>query len=797
MPENTEEEAGGPWSPIPTDDWGEASRGHEHDRYTELGPPDIDPGPPPAPPRVPTEDMELPNPFVIKDVIEKFGAENNDLTGYRGKGSTEGFNVTPATLMDLMAFLGVDPDGRLYGEMEGLADAAEEGPGGPSTSSWADVQRLLEKVPNPVDAFFGDSVERFPDQDISIDMLRRLASAEPERFQAAWSLIIGNRDARIPGYAPNPGLKQLYDEFIADNADPAVFARGLGFDAKTVDTGGAFEDSVFEAPEGSIAGRAEMLGIFGTSEETTSIETRMFDLAHSPEAIETGQIDALEAELAEETNKNLGLYSEKTLREINSLIGASMPFNKTSISTSADLNGWLNDAILGKETSKGRVGGHAQGRFYGQRTQFTDTADIYGAHRGLNENRLYAQENQDLTFDVNFGQGTLAGYQSGADNMFGLREGALADRLSANQIASGIVEPMGAGESLLGTAGVQSLGQAQSDVRNKGGETYNQWRFKINQMSQGRGSEIEDLQRALWSMGYFGSGAIARGEIPNWGYLDERTQVAHAEFGIDIYRSTSKDASVVGKLARERTMPLFEALRQDMVASGAGGPEIIDRAAVAATFKIYMDEALDVSVQDAAKGEDGIGQRLSKKEAEAIKDAFREFEDQMIGESYAQQQKQANQAYDRQKASAHRNQFRTGAGLDRKFDEYGELITNIRNPSGGLHPGQTFGEHRGNPNVGIVEPVTDSKGNVFQPGKRSAWTGGQDGLHSDPSGGMSPNFGADGSLGQQDSLVKVEQADPQAVIRAQLRKRQGDKLFARSVGNGVGVLRGMISGAIK
>jgi hypothetical protein len=732
----------------------------------------------PAPQREPGVPNE-PRPsmyYLIEQVVEKFGEQYNSNTGFEGEGSAKAFNVTPQTVLDLLAFVGTSETGRLWADAEALASEASEGEGGEGGFWQRNVFRHVPLGPGSTTS----EADRFPDQDITVQMLRLVAAADPKRFEAVWTLFVGDRNASVPGYRPSEEQQTIYRRWLDGNADPQILAQAFGFDPKTVDQGGTFENSVYEAPDGSIESRANILGIYAQPEDIESVREILFPKTISQQDIdEKATADAQTGAQDLLSRQNTGLYEEETVRKIQRLVGGVMPFDKSSITTSADLGGWLNDQLLGiRQTDGSFSGGMGQeGQFYGEKLVFTDSADIFGSDKALLQNNLYGDINTDL--EANFGGGFGMSANVFAPPGFESDSSLVNEALGGG--SGGIIEPAG-GDPLIGASGSTTLGRASRAAKSDSQENYDQWRFKLYSMSD---AQIEDVQRALWSMNYFGEdgSAIRNGSLPNWGFLDEETQRAYAKFGLDIFTSDSLDASVVGAQKRREAMPLFDELRANLTGIFDGERAVVDRAAVTAEFDISSDETLEGQIQEIARGVDGVGgvgERLTSSQMQAIKSIIRGAESSMIDQSFGQQQAKADQAYERQRVAALRQRYDSATGGGVHYDEFGNPITYNRNPTGGEHPGRKFTD---NSQGGILaEPVTDKDGNVFQPGALD--------LSQE-----NPAFRDPGApLNQADSFVEIERVDPEAIIRAQLRKTRGDDVFARSMGSAVNVLRNLIAG---
>jgi hypothetical protein len=243
--------------------------------------------------------------------------------------------------------------------------------------------------------------------------------------------------------------------------------------------------------------------------------------------------------------------------------------------------------------------------------------------------------------------------------------------------------------------------------------------------------------------------------------------------------STSFDTSEVLLDLQRTAMSKFDALRAQLRDGFDPERTIVDRAAVTAEFNTYMDETLDAAILDESTGEDGVGERLSASQAQAIKDIIRSAEQKNIDTSFGQRQKAADQKYDRDVAAGMRARYDSATNSAPRYDEYGDRITYNRNPTG---PAEGYrGEKFTDLSAGaLVEPVTAKDGTVYMPG------------------GLSPEMGAPpmgdptGPLNQADSYVTTERIDPAAVARMEMRRTRGQDIFSRSMSSRMSVLSRMI-----
>lgn len=735
----------------------------------------------------------------IETVIGSLGANYHAVDGYDGQNATSNFSLQPRDILNIFKFLGVSGPALLE------AERTARGATGKVTYSDGFNPRRANPSQYPDDerhvaaAARREGKSQFPDQDLTIQMLRNLAGRDLARFNSVMVLAIGERP--ITGYQPPVESVALYRRFKDGNFDPQILARQAGFDASTVELGGSYEGAgYYPGPnigEGKAWSRGAMLGLLADEEDLESVKERLFGIrTRSPEEIQAAKdftaAQAPEGYQPPATQVNRGFYNQDTVRQMASMLRDSMPYNVEALASSNELHGQIIKTLEATFDDNGRqLSGYGQANmdFFGERIQFSDSGDIFGDKQRVFDESLSSRVNTDI--ETNFGAGFskqpshMGGAGMSLESGFGESD-ALRRALSGG---GGIAEPMG-GDPLLGQGGIETLGEAQR----RGPETttfedemrgINKW----SNITDDPNMNVEDTktyqqQIAYWGMGLYGEDAIANGTVPKWGVLDPATRAAHQQFVWLVFQSDSHDKTIVARNLYAEAKPLFDALEP-----GAEDieKEFVSRDAVSAEFSIASDETLISQIQEiASRGADGIGERLTSAAVAAIKALIRGAENAMIDQSFGQKQHAADQDYERRNYDARRREFDLQSSGQALRNQYGEKIGSGANPnrSGTVEDnarrlGQPQRERLGN--LGFVDQVIDpSTGQPY----------GQGGVDADPTNLQSDALAGTrpGGLDQQDSFAAIEAVDPIAIIRQQMRKTQGDKVLARKMGQSLDVL---------
>jgi hypothetical protein len=550
------------------------------------------------------------------------------------------------------------------------------------------------------------------------------------------------------------GYRDAYTDWIDSDADPTTLAERFGFDKTNLFGPGTESGALEDASEEQIEQRAFLANSLGDEED----RNRLIKRIELQTEANSGDSDARESlanlieedadlEEAEQTKneyegrledasissalgKKSGLYTPQEMALIQSFVSANRGFDQGA--TNASMSGLLT------------------GIDYGQLDGLPHPSNLLGARSS------HMGERFTVRFDANlFGVD-----QASVDQLFldgGPNEGFTPGK------GPNFVEPV-PGMRMGGLHGGGFMSEQQGMARFASGQemNFNQARNLLTKMDE---TELEEMQRELWRMGYYGETAILQGALPDWGVNNASTKKAYFDFVFDLFLDPSRDATVVRNRKRRETYGIFQDLKNKILGLDQG-TDGVDIRGIRESFTIAADEDIDETIQKRA--ETAIGQRLSEEEMAKIRAIFREGEQEELDKTIAVAREEAAADAEFQRAQSKRTRFLAHTGALQVYDEFGELITPTKNPNRGFADTFEQGE--------FVEPVAGF----------------------DPSGQTNPtpddlNGFAGGDFIGRDVINTVERAPTiGAVADAQLRAQQGHKVFARDMSRAVTALRDMI-----
>lgn len=587
--------------------------------------------------------------------------------------------------------------------------------------------------------------------------LKILREHDAERFRAVWAIIAGG----------NPGSGDVeyadaHTAWIEGGADPALLAQRFGFDVEDVAGGtlGELSDDDFDR---QLEERTKLSRSFTnqtnhesftesankelTYREASDGEREILDNIREEATLEESMAEAeQESDRRRGIGSQTGLFTPREMDIISGYLQSQRGFFEGADSPS--ISNLLRDPNI-------------LGSLAGNVDPSRLDPGLIGARMRLQIDPREAFRASDQEMISTMSAGPLPFMKDQLNRQVGEAR-LFAD--NGNDLGGSIVEPV---ESRIGAGGFQTEQQTLQRF-DQGMSTLDELRSLWANASE---ETVENIQRQLWQMGYYGEDAIVKGHIPRrWGSRDARSNQAFHTMLYDLAASEHQNYNLLRNQRIREFSGIFRELKNDLLDIGADDPELaVDVAGIKEEMHVLSDEDTEDLIQEKASSK--IGKKVDREMLKAILEGVREVQraelDQRVSHDLRAQE--ADRQYLRQ--VRRRARYEANSGQSRLYDERGYEITPTVNPNRGFEP-----------DLGLTEPV---------PGY-------------DPTGEVNPEpLPGDSTLGSgedymgQNVVSMIERAPTPGAFAARfLRQNQGSQVFARDVARSIAVLRGMTGNTI-
>jgi len=592
-------------------------------------------------------------------------------------------------------------------------------------------------------------------EEMVVMALKELRDRHEAEFKAFWTITVGGVDGVV-----DPDYLGVNHEWAQSEADPAFLADKFGYEfAESGGSGGIARISE-EAFDHSMELRTEMLNRFGSESQQEAFRekaAREYQLRELPVA------DRETLRKSDELTS--GLEDPDVTQKAREGSGGLLQAREMEILTGyirgqRDLFGFHGPEAIGdllKQSAEGKLGLPIRGTDIGARARVKLNPDQLGlTHRDM-VSTMSAGPLPFLENGIN---------ELGDPNIVGEAK-AFQEFEAGGGGDSALIEPV---ENRIGSGGFQT--EAQTLQRTSGGE------FTLEEMISAyytMGDEaLENFQRDLWRMGYFGQEAIDKGLIPQWGIRDRRTKDAYFSMVYDLLATDHNDYNILRNNKIRENYNQFAQLKKDILGlNDQGELTPIDVPGIQASMAVLNDVDVEAQVQTQAQAV--IGKKLKEDELKSVIKVLRSLEGEELNQRVAHAKAGQQAEVEVAERQSKRTRWEAHSGVIKIYDENGELITPTINPNRGFNP-ETVAK-----GGALVEPVAGFE----ETGKVNPVP--------DDLVGYSP----EGNIVGRDVVSTIEQAPTASNLAVQqLRRNQGSQVFARDMARRIGVLRGMVGNTI-